>query len=238
MGSVAVVIFIFVIVLPLAIAAAYYSYLQRQKRLADLSALASRNNWSFRSASNYAHDGEYPQFSIFREGHSRYAYNTMRGTIETHGGLCPIQLGDYHYKITTHNGKSSSTRTYQFSYGIVELPYVDLPDLSFRREGFFDKVAGFFGFDDIDFESAEFSDQFSVKGSNKKFAYSVIDPRMMEFLLSSSPPITQIAGGACCIYDSKICWSPEQFQTRVDWLHTFFQHWPRHVVDALSERTV
>lgn len=236
MSGIVIVILLFV-VLPLIAAAAYYSYLQQQRRIAELSALAVQNGWHFDAAKNYSHDGEHHQFSVFNQGHSRFAYNTMRGTLEASGGHWPILLGDYHYKITSGSGKNRSTQTYRFSYAIVALPYANLPELTIRHEGFFDKVAGFFGFDDIDFESAEFSDRFSVKGSDKKFAYDVIDPRMMQFLLSSNPPTAQLAGGACCIYDSKQCWTPEQFRGRVDWLESFFGHWPRHVVDSLVDRS-
>ena len=45
-----------------------------------------------------------------------------------------------------------TTRTHRFSYLIVHLPFSGLPDLLIRPEGVFDKMAGAFGFDDIDFE--------------------------------------------------------------------------------------
>ena len=230
-------ILIILIVVPLVAVGAYYSYLQRQRRITDLSALASRNGWDFDAAKNYAFDAAYPHLKVFNQGHSRFAYNSLRGTIDAADGQWPLQMGDYHYKITSGSGKNRSTQTYHFSYAIVALPYGYLPDLTIRHEGFFDKVAGFFGFDDIDFESAEFSDQFNVKSSDKKFAYDVIDPRMMRFLLASNPPTVEVAGMHCCIYDSKRCWTPQQFRSRVDWLESFFGHWPRHVVDSLIDRS-
>ena len=66
----------------------------------------------------------------------------------------PAKMGDFVYKITTSTGKSTQTRTYRFSYLILHLPFGNVPDLLIRREGMFDKLAGAFGFDDIDFESA------------------------------------------------------------------------------------
>ena len=48
-----------------------------------------------------------------------------------------------------------------------------------------DKITEFAGFNDIDFESAEFSRKFYVKSPDKRWAYDVIHPRMMEFLLAS-----------------------------------------------------
>ncbi|MDY7011318.1 MAG: hypothetical protein SVV80_11300, partial [Planctomycetota bacterium] len=60
-----------------------------------------------------------------------------------------------------------------------------LKPLYIRREHFFDKLTEFFGFDDIDFESAEFSRKFFVKSPNKRWAYDVIHQRMMEYLLAA-----------------------------------------------------
>ena len=69
-------------------------------------------------------------------------------------------------------------------YGRDIYPFRNVPDLLIRPEGFFDKVAGAFGFDDIDFESEEFSRAFFVKSSDKRFAYDVLHPRMLELLMA------------------------------------------------------
>src|SRR5204862_1433100 len=95
--------------------------------------------------------------------------------------------GDFTYKETSGSGKDERTTTYEFSYLLIRLPYGNVPDLLIRPEGFFDKLAAMIGFSDINFESAEFSRRFLVKSSDKKFAYDVIDPRMMDFLLATRP---------------------------------------------------
>jgi hypothetical protein len=41
------------------------------------------------------------------------------------------------------------------------------------------------GIEDIDFESAEFSSKFCVKSPDRRWAYDVIHPRLMEFLLAA-----------------------------------------------------
>ena len=60
-----------------------------------------------------------------------------------------------------------------------------LKTLSIRAENFFDKVKGTFGFDDIDFESAEFSRKFWVTAKDKRWAYDVIHQETMELLLKA-----------------------------------------------------
>lgn len=45
----------------------------------------------------------------------------------------------------------------------------------------------FFGFEPIQFESAEFNRRFHVKAPDRKWAYDVIHARTMEFLMASPP---------------------------------------------------
>ena len=46
-------------------------------------------------------------------------------------------------------------------------------------------MTAFFGADDIDFESARFSERFHVKSPDRKWAYDVIHTKTMERLLRS-----------------------------------------------------
>jgi hypothetical protein len=99
----------------------------------------------------------------------------------------------------------------------------------------FDKIAGAVGFDDIDFESAEFSKRFHVKSPDKKFAYDVIHPRTMEFLLSSGGPSLEIDNDRCCIYDStRRKWTVSDFKKRVWWIREFLELWPEYLTSQLD----
>ena len=144
-------------------------------------------------------------------------------------------MGDFVYRITRSTGKGTSTRTYRFSYLIIHLPYRSVPDLLIRREGLFDKLAGVLGFDDIDFESAEFSRKFHVKGADKRFAYDVVHPRMMEFLMSSDVSGVDIENARCCHSDGTSRWEPHEFERRLGWVRRFFELWPDHVTAALGK---
>lgn len=214
----------------------YWSYQQQLKRRQELQALADRFSWSFYSDHDSGHDYRYSQFGIFQRGHSRYAYNTLRGNLQIGEHSWPALMGDYHYKVTSGSGKNRRTTTYNFSYLILHLPYGNTPSLTIRREGVFDKLAGAFGFDDIDFESEEFSRRFHVKSGDKRFAYDVLHPRMMEFMLASGPPEIEIEDGACCVNDGGSRWTPDEFGRRVDWAKEFFNLWPRHVTADLEGR--
>lgn len=227
-------ILIFLVFLVIVLIAGYLGYLQQQKRRQELSELATELGWRFDPSHDSSHEERYPQFGIFTRGHSRYAYHSLRGEFVIAGESWPVVMGDYHYRKTSGTGKNRRTRTYRFSFLILDLPHLHSCDLAVRQEGVFDKLAGMIGFDDIDFESAEFSDRFHVKSSDKKFAYDVLHPRMMEFLLDNSCPDIDIARRACCLYTNNRCWSPDQFKTYLHWADNFFGLWPRYLTQSLE----
>ena len=73
------------------------------------------------------------------------------------------------------------------------------PELIITREGVFSKIAQAFGYDDIDFESHEFSRRFCVRSKDKKFAYDVCNARMIEYLLANDDLNIEIEGMALAI---------------------------------------
>jgi hypothetical protein len=236
MDGLAVVIFI--VVAALIAVGAYYAHLQHAKRQAALAGFAASRGWTFDPQHDASHDARYGHFSVFTTGDARYAYNTIRGSLTVEGVARQVQLGDYHYQTTSTSTDSEGRTTTQthhhhFSYAILETPHLGMPDLHVRREGFFDRVASFLGFDDIDFESAEFSQRFRVKSSDKRFAYDVFHPRMMEFMLDSDPPTIDFRRGECCLTTSG-CWQADEFAAKVEWAVAFFANWPRHLESMLA----
>jgi hypothetical protein len=55
------------------------------------------------------------------------------------------------------------------------------------------KLAQALGYEDIDFDSVEFSDAFCVRSPDRKFAYDVCHPRMMTYLLRQRNMIVEFA---------------------------------------------
>jgi hypothetical protein len=155
---------------------AYVSHQMAEARRRELAAYAGEQGWSFSPQRDRDMDNRYPEFGCLKHGHSRYAHNVMKGEKD---GL-PVTGFDYHY--VTGHGKNR--QTHRFSALIVRSP-LPLRSLFIRHENLFDKLTEFVGLDDIDFESAEFSREFYVKAQDRRWAYDVIHPRMMEFLLQA-----------------------------------------------------
>ncbi len=208
---------------------AYFADLAVKRRRQELAALAQSLGWLFDPSEDRSHDERYKQFAVFQKGDTRFAFNLIAGVMTIDGRDYPVRMGDYHYRVKKRNGKKTSTTTYQFSYLIVGLPFLGAQELFIRREGFLDKLAGFIGFDDIDFESAEFSRRFHVKSSDKRFAYDILHPRMMKFLLTSNPPTIDLEGQCCCLCDGTRRWEPDEFRATLGWANAFFDRWPDHI---------
>ena len=226
-------ILIFVVFATLIIFGAIYSHKQQQARRLALVQLAAKHGWTFDPSNDSSHDSRFSQFSIFTTGKSRYAYNTVRGSLRIAGAEWPLQFGDYHYATESHDKKGTKTHHHHISYILVESPYLGAPDLFIRNEGFFDRIASAIGFEDIDFESLEFSRKFIVKSTDKRFAYDVISPQMMEFMLATTPPTVDFERSVCCLYHGGVL-KPEDFAATLQWTVGFFEHWPRHVTADLA----
>ena len=212
-----VIFFLVFIAIVAFIVHAIYAAAQRRKMLADW---AARHGLRFSKERIRDFHERFDQLECLQQGHSRYAYNTMRGD----WGTLPIIAFDYHY--ATGSGKDESD--YYFSAVIIDSPIL-LKPLRIRREGFFDKVGEFFGFDDIDFESAEFSRMFHVKAADKRWAYDIIHQRMMEYLMAAPDLAVQ--------FDTQriIAWSdstfkPRQFEAAAEHIRTIIDLTPEYVV--------
>jgi hypothetical protein len=124
-------------------------------------------------------DNQYPDFPFMNQGSNKYLNHRMSGRLKGNDVL----IGEYHYQTTTHNGKNTTTHHF-FSTLVMLKPRFVLQDLSIRKEGLFDRFKAAFGWDDIDFASAEFSRKFHVSAPNRDFAFTFIQPATMDMLLT------------------------------------------------------
>src|ERR1035438_8547386 len=171
---------VFVAAIIIAIVGFIYSQIQARKRREGLFGLAQRLNLNFAPEPDYGLAERFGFLKKLAQGDNRYAYNVLSGTYQNNDALA----FDYHYQVTTHDKNGSHTTHYRFSFFILQIPAA-FPDLTIRHENFFLKVAEVFGYQDIKFESAEFSKTFCVRSPDKKFAYDVCNAKMMEYLLAN-----------------------------------------------------
>ena len=213
--------FLFMALIAIAVIASIaYGIYASSKRRKELIQWALSKGLTFSAEKDSFFDSRYPGFSCLQRGDSRYACNIMTGGIAGR-----VFLGcDYHYS----TGSGKSRHHYEFSLVIVNSPIL-LEPLLIRPENFADKLAALVGFDDINFESAEFSKKFYVKAPNKKWAYDIIHPRMMEFLLSMPQFFIDFESLSVIVYRENL-FSPADFENAVNLINGIFDRIPDYVV--------
>lgn len=200
------------------------------KRRKELLAWAQSKGLVFSAGKNYGMDTRFPELSALRQGENRYACNVMEGDWAGR----PVTAFDYHYETYSHDSKGRrQTHHYNFSTVVIGsgLP---LKQLFIRPEGLFDKVAEFFGCDDIDFESAEFSRKFYVKANDRKWAYDVIHTRTMEFLLGSPRFTIQFIPMAVAAWRAST-FSVRDFEAAAEVIRGILDRLPDYLVKQLKE---
>jgi len=204
------VLFIFLIV-GFIIVAIVFGAMAAKKRREAMGQLAAKLGMRFDPSHDRDLARRYKFLDKLRQGSNRYAFNILSGNYKDH----EIIVFDFHYETHSTNSKGQrQTHHHHFSFFILSLP-ISFPELKIAREGFFSKVAQAFGYDDIDFESHEFSRKFCVRSGDKKFAYDVCNARMIEYLLANDDLTIEIESNAMAMSFSKRL-SAEQIEPNLD----------------------
>jgi hypothetical protein len=222
-------VLMFVGIAALVITVAVINHRMEQQRRRVLAAYARSQRFDYYPD----RDSDFPgaqNHKWFQQGSSRHATHRIEGIRDIRGERFVVKMGVYHW--TTGSGKDR--QNHAEAYLLVRPTWPALPNLVIRPETFFDKVGAALGFDDIDFESAEFSRKFMVQSSDKRFAYAVVHQRMMEFLLSGEGYPLDLNYGQCLFTGLGSRPSPESFSAALDWAERFFQLWPDHLVREIS----
>ena len=210
----------------IAVVGAIYNLIQTQKRQEGLIDLSRRLNLNFTAVENYGIPDRYEFLKQLAQGSNRYATNVLSGTFQQYDVLA----FDYHYETQTHDKNGTHTEHHWFSFFILTLPAL-FPDLTIRRENFFTKVAEVFGYQDIKFESAEFSKNFCVRSSDKKFAYDVCNAKMIEYLLANRDLSIEIENNVLALaFTTRL--SPEQIETNLQRLAEIRARLPEYLFNT------
>jgi len=190
-----------VLLVVLVVAAAIFGALAAKRRREELSSLAARLGLRFSAENDHKLANRFVFLNHLAQGSNRYAFNVLSGEYQEN----EVLVFDYHYETHSTDSKGNrQTHHHYFSFFILMLP-VSVPELRITKEGLFSKIAQAFGYDDIDFESAEFSRAFCVRSKDKKFAYDVCHARMMEYLLANRDVNLEIEDRALALaFDTRL----------------------------------
>jgi hypothetical protein len=164
-------------------------YETEEMRRRELAALARKLKLQFNPKNDFKLAERFLFLTWLNRGEARnvrYAYNVFRG---------------YHldYLVTVFDYTFLAGRcSYYWSAFILEMR-TNFPDTIISHESLESRFAEELGVPRITFESAEFSHAFRVRSADKKFAFDVCHPRMMEYLLANKDLTIEIRGTAVAV---------------------------------------
>lgn len=171
-----------------------------------MHAWARQKGFSFSAAVDSHLPDQFPEFDFIRKGHNRKIFNLCSGIFKNYSVLAfdfTAQFGGNPsgFQMSFRRRKrKSAPRIKMYSAVVLEAPF-ELKPLVIRPEHLFDKLIAVFGFDDIDFESKEFSSKFSVKSPDREWAQAVLHDQAIQFLLRLNPTQTIVfEGNKVCLF--------------------------------------
>lgn len=170
-------------------------------------------------------------FRLFRAGDGRGIENVLSGDWQ---GL-RVWEADYWYYTESTDSKGHRSKSYhRFSVVVTDLELF-VPRVSIERENLMTRLADALSFHDLDFESEAFNREFQVKGSDREFAYKLIDARMMQWLLSTEGRFGfELSGPALLVWCQRR--RPTELVPVLGSAKMFRDHIPQLVRDEYSTR--
>lgn len=196
---------IFIIVAGLAIA--YLLWWVEDKRREVYRVWARLHNWSYDFRPDRETYRRYSFLNRLRQGSNRYAFDILKGRWDKYRA----EAFNFHYAIHSSNGRSSTTSHHYFGVVLIEIES-SFPELLIFPQNLLGRIGSALGWGGIKFESVEFSDKFTVKCSDKKFAYDFCHPRMMDYLLTIPDVFLELENNIIALYKIRGMIKPDEVE--------------------------
>lgn len=157
---------------------------QDKRRSDEMQRLSLELGFQFDPNKNQSLAQGFSFLKYLNKGDNRYAHNILSG--HSPRGE-PALIFDYHFE----EGSGNSTEEFNFTIFILKLPRT-FPELQIEPKGLGALLKEALGFDDIDFESVEFSKRYDVRSRDKKFAYDFCNGLMIDYLLRSRDFVIEV----------------------------------------------
>ena len=213
-----------------AIGFAIWNSRMKDKRRQELAGWAQVNGLKFLPEKDHSVWMRYQLFKCLQRGEDRYAYNIMVGT----SGTRVMSAFDYHYETHSTNSKGQRQTHHHYLSALVVDAGLPLKPLFIRPEGLLDKVTEFVGIEDIDFESAEFSQKFFVKSPDRRWAYDVLHQKTMELMLAYPRFHIDFQGSQVMAYYDNKTFSLGEFGSALKVVTGILDYLPESVVRELK----
>jgi hypothetical protein len=206
------------------LALAVRSYLMTDRRSDEMRHVASQLGFVYSGDDTSAVD--VVGFELFASGEERGTENLLNGVWD---GV-PVHVFDFwHSTERWPAGLELTDGRVTFTCAVTTVGAALFP-LTIARHGVGSRVVGAVSIDDLSFELGEFNDAFDVRCRERRFAYELIDQRMMRWLLTTDPSFTfEVRGRWLLVYAPRM--RPTDLLALLDTLKGFHDHVPRLVGD-------
>jgi hypothetical protein len=151
----------------------------RLRGTADTAAIAARHGLQYSYADPFGCTRV--AFALFRKGDGRAVENVVWR--DRADGLATRGFDLSYFVERTDEMGLVHRRFTRFSCVMAQLDGA-WPDLSITREGIVEKALDLVGLGDIELESDDFNRRFALRSPDRRFAVTLVDARMIDFLLS------------------------------------------------------
>jgi hypothetical protein len=207
---------------------AYLASRREEQRRRALEQLALSRGLAFSREDRIRVAGTFSQFELFQRGDTRYAYNVIHGAIETRNYCaCDFRYTEHHVYVDSKGQMRRREVDHYCSAAIAELNG-PVPAVWLRHENLLDKAAHLVGFNDIEFESAEFNREFHVKAADREIAFDILNAQTMQKLLAGPFREIEFNGPAVLVFGEDL-WTPEQFGAALDLARSLAEGLPNYL---------
>jgi len=183
----------------------WWSHLAEKKRTAAFEEHAVQLGLHFVDDPTSQAYSQFEGFKLFSRGRRQ----KIRNLIEGDSGDVKISIFDYNF--VTGGGKS--TKHHNQTIVALQSHLLNCPEFSMRPQGFFDKIGGVLGLQDIDFEShPEFSKLFVLKGPDETAIRNYFAPTVLDYFEGHAGNSLEGAGQTMFFYRSEVCRKPEELR--------------------------
>lgn len=183
---------------------------ERAARAREMYAASTQLGWTYLPEAQLDFFPNAEQYQLFAQGHSKEVLNLIHG--ERDGGR--VAVFDYVY--VTGHGKSRAEHSQ--TVALLETDKVKLPFFSLRPENVFHRIAGAFGYQDIDFANRlAFSDKYLLRGADEGQIRWAFNNEILAYY-EVHPGLSTDGGGQRLVcYQENIKVAPAQLSPFIEW---------------------
>ncbi len=168
-------------------------YIYERKRAEALQAAARSLGLSFEKTSNIDIEQRFGSFNLFSEGRRKEIKNCISGKLDG----ADVMVFGYSYRVGS--GKNSSTR--RQTVICFHSSKLTVPAFELRPEHLLHKIAGVFGYQDIDISSyPDFSKSYLLRGNDETSIRKVFSPMVISHFEKNKGLSVEVNGDTLICY--------------------------------------